>query len=664
VSYTSFQTVQRVVLPGFAETAGMFPRGIPESVAAGRGSTSSAPGVAGSGPGEIALRLIATTDLHACLLSYDYCANRPVSGRGLAQIARQIALARAEVPNSLLLDNGDFLQGTPLADYVATAPRRRRPHPVIAAFNALGYDAATLGNHEFNYGLPVLSSAIAAAKFPIVSANVAVRLGKSPARDETFVPPFAVLPRTVVDSEGRPHRLRIGVIGFTPPQIEVWDRDHLAGRIRTRDILAAARAWLPRLKARGADIIVALAHSGIGAPDAENGAENAATALAALPEIDAVIAGHSHMIFPGPGFSANLSVDPVAGTLSGKPAVMPGHSGSHIGIIDLVLARDSRAGWSVRKSRARVTAASAGPSLAERLLRHEIDADHRATLAWSRRIIGETRVPLHTHFATIAPNASIDLIAAAKTDHVKRRLVGTKWEGMPVFSSIAPFRAGGRGGPQNFTDIKTGPIRMRSVSDLYHFPNTLVTLAMTGAQIADWLEQSAALFRQITPGARDAALLNEDVPSFTFEIIPGLTYEIDLAQPARFDAYGLLINHSARRIRNLRHNGAPLDPKARVLLVTNNHRASRAKLQSASGAAMVALAEGARAQDVICDHIRRERFVGAEPLRTWSFVPMPQTTVTLATGEGAAAHLGDIASFRPEILRDTEDGFRHYRLHL
>ncbi|NJM83733.1 MAG: hypothetical protein HC844_15875 [Tabrizicola sp.] len=212
------------------------------------------------------LRLIATTDLHASVLPYDYCANRPLNGQSLARIASQIAMARAEVPNSLLLDNGDFLQGNPLADYAATSSRRRRPHPVIAAFNALGYDAATLGNHEFNYGLPVLTSAISAAHFPIVSANVAVKLGKSPARDKTFVPPFALLTRTVTDSEGRLHRLRIGVIGFTPPQIEVWDRDHLAGRIRARDILASARAWLPRLKARGADVIVALAHCGIGRP--------------------------------------------------------------------------------------------------------------------------------------------------------------------------------------------------------------------------------------------------------------------------------------------------------------------------------------------------------------------------------------------------------------
>jgi 2',3'-cyclic-nucleotide 2'-phosphodiesterase (5'-nucleotidase family) len=127
----------------------------------------------------IDLRVIATSDLHASLLPYDYCANRAVSGRSLSEISRQIATARAQVPNSLLFDNGDFLQGTPLADFVASRLRRRRVHPVIAAFNTLGYDAVTLGNHEFNYGVPFLSSALTDARFPVVSANIVTRLARA-----------------------------------------------------------------------------------------------------------------------------------------------------------------------------------------------------------------------------------------------------------------------------------------------------------------------------------------------------------------------------------------------------------------------------------------------------------------------------------------------------
>ncbi|MBA3908446.1 MAG: bifunctional 2',3'-cyclic-nucleotide 2'-phosphodiesterase/3'-nucleotidase [Rhodobacter sp.] len=614
---------------------------------------------------EISLRLIATSDLHACLLPYDYCANRAVAGRGLSEISRQIALARAEMPNSLLFDNGDFLQGNPLADYVASARRRRRAHPVITAFNTLGYDAVTLGNHEFNYGLKFLTTALSQARFPVISANIATRLGKTPSRDKTFVPPFVILRREVKDGNGRSHTLRIGVIGFAPPQIEVWDRDTLEGQIRMRDIIAAAKAWLPRLRARGADVIVALAHSGIGPVEAEDGMENAATALAALPEVDAVIAGHCHLAFPGPGIAAGPGIDPVMGLLAGKPAVMPGHSGSHIGIIDLrmVLAETGTRRWTVTAGAARLGVRASDRAHSTKTLRHAIAPDHRAALAWSRRILGETRVPLTTHFATSAPSAAISLIAEAKTDYVRNVLAGSSWADLPMLATAAPFRAGGRGGPQNFTDIPVGAVRMRNLSDLYRFPNMLVTVALSGAEVADWLEQSAALFRQISPGQTDALLHDTAVPSFSFDAIPGLSYAIDLSQPARFCPLGRLVNPKAQRIVGLSLAGRPVDPDQTLLLITNNHRAARvARMDKA--APLTVLADGARSQTVLADYIRKKAIVGAPPQRNWHFLPMPGTTVRIAAGSGAANHLADIAHLRPDLISQDAEGFTHFRLHL
>jgi len=619
---------------------------------------------------EIRLRLIATTDLHACLTGYDYRTNRTATGFGLFRVARQIAAARGEVANALLFDNGDFLQGNSLADYAATSRRRGRPHPIISAFNALRYDAITLGNHEFNYGLPFLRSALANAMFPVVSANIATRLGKSPARDTTLVPAFTVLTRTVTDTEGRPHRLRIGVIGFAPPGIEVWDRDHLAGQVRVRDILASARAWLPRLKARGVDLIVALAHSGIGPVDAADGSENAATALAALPEIDAVIAGHTHLAFPGADIAARPGIDPLRGTLCGKPAVMPGHSGSHIGLIDLTLTpgalipgRGVQRRWTVRAASARLESATSRTTRAGGDLGRALAPDHRAALAWSRRVIGETAVPLHTHFATLAPSAAMSLIAEAKASYVRTTLAGTEWAGLPLLAAVAPFRAGGRGGALNFTDIPAGPLRMRSISDLYMFPNKLVTLLLTGAEVADWLEQSAALFRRIAPGATDAPLHDSAVPGFSFETIVGLSFAIDLSQPARFDAQGSLIDATAHRIVGLAHGDHQVRPDDRFLLVTNSHSASRAAARAANPPRVV-LADSAPAQTILCSHIRSAGRVGTLPERGWHFLPMPGTTVTIAAGQGADAHRADIARYQPERLASCAQGFSHYRLHL
>lgn len=617
-------------------------------------------------PNTLALRLIATTDLHASLLPYDYHADRPAEGRSLCNIARQIFDARTEVPNSLLFDNGDFLQGNPLAEYIASAPRRRRTHPVIAAFNSLGYDAATLGNHEFNYGVHFLTTALSRAEFPVVSANIATRLGKSPLRDKTFVPPFTLLKRRMTDGAGRSHTVRIGVIGFAPPQIEVWDRDHLGGRIRMRDIVSAARAWLPRMRAQGADVIVALAHSGIGPVEAEDGMENAAAALAALPEIDAVIAGHSHMAFPGPEFPEASGVDPRLGLLAGKPAVMPGHSGSHIGIIDLVLSRtdQGRRRWTVQRAEASLRVRARQPLSRECPLRQTVAPDHRAALAWSRQLLGTSHTPLHTYFATTAPSAALDFVAAAKAAHVRERLAGTPWGDLPVIGSAAPFRSGGRGGSGNFTDIPAGPVRLRNISDLYSFPNSLVALVLTGAEIADWLEQSAALFRQISPGSQDAGLHDFTVPAFTFDVMPDLAYAIDLSQPARFDARGRLINPDARRIVGLSLDGKPLDPARRVVLASNNHRASLARASRNETGPTVVLSEGTRTHDVLADHVRRQGQIGSPPRPGWRFLPMPGTTVTIRSGEGSEPHLADLAAYRPERLAMDRDGFRHYRLFL
>jgi 2',3'-cyclic-nucleotide 2'-phosphodiesterase/3'-nucleotidase len=614
----------------------------------------------------IDLRVIATSDLHASLLPYDYCANRAVSGRSLSEISRQIATARAQVPNSLLFDNGDFLQGTPLADFVASRLRRRRVHPVIAAFNTLGYDAVTLGNHEFNYGVPFLASALTDAQFPVVSANIVTRLGKGPLRDQTFVPPYAILKRKVVDRAGRTHNLRIGVIGFAPPQIEVWDRDQVQGQIKMRDIIAAARAWLPRLRARGADVIVALAHTGIGSVEIEEGMENAATALASLPEIDAVIAGHCHQAFPGLGVPAAPGVDPTLGLLAGKPAVMPGHSGSHLGVIDLVLTSHPTGPrrWRVASGSARLGVATGQAMATAPLLRKAIGPDHRAALAWSRQVLGETRVALHTHFATVAPCAATDFIAGIKADYVRAALAGTCWADLPVLASAAPFRCGGRGGAHSFTDVGPGLVRMRNVSELYLFPNSLVGVALTGAQLADWLERSASIFRQLAPGDQDVPLHDDRVPSFIFEAIPGLDYAIDLTQPSRFDPRGRLINPEARRIVGLSHAGGPIDPARRFILATNNHRFNLESLTAGASVPEPVYASGIRMQSLIADQIRLQGVIGLPARRNWHFLPMPGTTVRLQAGAGSGRHSADIASYRAQFLGADAADFTHYRLHL
>ena len=293
---------------------------------------------------QIKLRVMGTTDVHMHLLAYDYYQDKPVQEYGLARTATLIKAARAEQPNNLLFDNGDLLQGNPLGDYVARIKPLQpgQVHPAFKVMKALGYDAANVGNHEFNYGLPFLRAALATAAFPYVSANVLQDSG--PDKGQPAFKPYVILERRFKDEAGQEQRLKVGVIGFVPPQIMQWDRANLAGRVAPRDIPQTARELVPRMRAEGADVVVVLAHSGFEFGETVFFAENTVARLAEVPGVSAIVFGHSHGEFPGRFFNRHPKVDLERGTINGVPAVMAGFWGSHLGVIDLVLDKGA-SGW-------------------------------------------------------------------------------------------------------------------------------------------------------------------------------------------------------------------------------------------------------------------------------------------------------------------------------
>src|SRR4029453_11058874 len=241
---------------------------------------------------------------------YDYYRDQRDVSLGLSRTAALIHQARVEARNSLLFDSGDAIQGNPLGDYVAVEQRLQpgQVHPLYRVMNQLGYAAASLGNHEFNYGLEFLRTALAGAGFPYVTSNVFVA-GPDRAAAPPLIRPFGVLERDLVDEGGAIRRLRVGVIGFVPPQIMQWDRANLDGRVFAIDIVEAARRYVPQMRAAGADLVVALVHSGLSAAPARGMDENAAAYLAQVPGIDAILAGHSHLTFPDPSFASLPGVD-------------------------------------------------------------------------------------------------------------------------------------------------------------------------------------------------------------------------------------------------------------------------------------------------------------------------------------------------------------------
>lgn len=618
------------------------------------------------------LRIMETTDLHVHVFPYDYYADKPRDTIGLARTASIIKDIRDEATNSMLIDNGDFLQGNPMGDYIAyeRGMKEGDMHPVIIAMNTLGFDATTLGNHEFNYGLDFLMKTLAGADFPVVSANIAKDMGSDPTKDTTLVKPYVIMDRTVTDGAGESHDIKIGLIGFVPPQIMNWDRRHLEGKVMTRDIVDTAKAYVPQMKEEGADIIIALSHSGIGAAEHSDGMENASVPLARVDGIDAILTGHHHRVFPSKKYDGIDTVDTAAGTINGKPAAMGGFWGSHLGLIDLMLERSGNE-WKVvshgseaRPISRRNEDRSITPLVeSQQNVLDSVQADHDATLAYVRRAVGKTDAPLHSYFALVADDPSVQIVSIAQSWYIAEMMKGTEYEGLPILSAAAPFKAGGRGGPEYFTDVPKGDVAIKNVSDLYLYPNTARAVLVTGAQVKGWLERSAGIFNQIKPGMADQVLLNPDFPSYNFDVIDGVSYQIDLSQPSMFDPKGNLVDENANRIVNLTYNGAPIDPAAKFIIATNNYRASGGGKFPGTGDTIIFEGPDTN-RDVIVRYIVQEGTISPKADANWTFAPLPGTSVLFDTGPKAAGYAADVKGVNIEPAGDGPDGFARFRIQL
>jgi len=346
---------------------------------------------------------------------------------------------------------------------------------------------------------------------------------------------------------------------------------------------------------------------------------------------------------------------------------MAGTKGSHVGRIDLLLQRYAGR-WQVLAAEVQaesVFVRDPDQQMRARAAPHPgvlacSEADHRATLHYIRRPVGYSATPLHSYFALLAHDPVGRLIAEAQRWHVARALANSVHAHLPLLSATAPFKAGGLGGPDHFTDVPAGALAMRCIADLYHFPNTISAVRVRGAELAAWLERSAGAFNRLVAGGQHQPLLDATFPCYNFDIIDGVEFEINLAEPARYDAEGNLVAPGSRRIRNLAFQGAPLDPDAEFVVATNDFRAAGGGAFPGVDRRRVVLESTEANRDILRLFVEHQGTLVPKNTPGWRFAPMPETSAIFETGPGSVRYLTEVQHLQLELLGISAGGFARY----
>jgi 2',3'-cyclic-nucleotide 2'-phosphodiesterase (5'-nucleotidase family) len=518
------------------------------------------------------LVLMGTTDLHGWVLPYDYYTGQ-ATRNGLAALVPQIDSVRAANPGrTVLVESGDLLQGNPL-DFVFSRLQPGEEHPLVAAMNLVGYDAAAIGNHEFNYGIAHLDRAVEQAGFPFLSANV-FRAGT----DQHAYQPYAFAERMV---EGR--AMKIGITAVTPPGVMIWDRDNVRGKLDFRDIVRSIRPVVAEMREKGADLVLIAAHSGLEGSSYDTAAtgvavENAAAAMAReVLGIDVIFMGHTHR--------------EVADTTIGDVLVQQAKNwGTSLAVAEVGMRWDGEAGrWAVASKRGRILRPAEGATSPR--LEAAVAAAHERTKAYVSRRIGTSSAEWTSASARTEDTPILDLI-----NEVQRRATGAD------LSSTAAFSLTSR--------IPAGPVTVADVAGLYVYDNTLKAIRITGAQLRAYLEKSAEYYLPC-PGGACERITNPAVPGYNFDVVSGVDYALDLTQPV------------GRRVVRLERGGRPVRPTDTFTLALNNYRASGSGGFSMLIGAPVVYDKGEGIRELLIAEIERRGTIAPADVfrRSWEIVP-------------------------------------------
>ncbi len=463
--------------------------------------------------------ILGTSDIHGNVRNYDYFTDSVPTGssqRGLTKILSYVKGVLAANPNTILIDNGDTIQGTPLAYYfemVDTAPM----NPLAASMNAMGYVSATVGNHEFNYGPDVLNKFQDEANFPLLSANV------TGCRDYTFQP-------YVIEDVGG---VQVGILGLTPPAVVHWERPENIVDCVFEDAMTAANRYVPEMRAAGADVIVVAAHTGLDETYGYGRDENFVKFLAnGVPGIDVILAGHAHALV-------------ASQLINGVLVTEPGYHTRNISDIRISVT-GSGSDWAVTTKSA--TAPAMGSTAEDPGLLAITDSYHTTTVTYINTPIGTATDAFPGGFtARIQDGPMADLINQVQMDAAAEA-------GFPVEASLAALFT-------NQAQLNAGPIKLKDAYAVYIYDNTLYVIEATGQMIKDELEWTAGYFNQYYYEPTGVTV-NTAVRDYNYDLWSGIEYKLDVTKPV------------GQRVVELKLNGELLAMDQVVHVALNNYRAT------------------------------------------------------------------------------------------
>lgn len=469
-------------------------------------------------PETLDITVLGTTDVHGHVYPTNYYGDKGDEPVGLARVYTLVKKLRSERAHTLMVDSGDCLQGTPLT-YHSARIDTKPTNPMVLAMNYMNYDAFCVGNHEYNYGIPYIMKARGEAHYPFLSGNIF-----KPGTDEPIYTPYII--KEVAGA-------KVAILGFTTPGVAVWDRRHVAGKQDFRDIVASAKRWIPEVKAKGADAIIVIIHSGLGAPyDATFGGysategipeENVCAQMAdTFPEIDAILLGHSHKDLP------KL-------VRNGVLLVQAKKWGERLAVVDLHLSKEKGKWHVVTKDSTTLDTAKVTP--APEILA-EVKKAHEATTAYVNTVIATSTTEWSSADARIKDSPIMDLI-----NEVQRAKTGAQLSAVSVFNGDAK--------------LPKGKITVSDIASLYVYENTLTEVELTGQQLHEYLENSARYFKPYQPGGE---VFDNEVPAYNYDMVQGVNYTIDVTKP------------EGSRITELTYQGKPVADGQKFTMALNSYR--------------------------------------------------------------------------------------------